>query len=349
MRRHKALPSLLGSLILLVILLLAAWPSPVEPGERERRDAIWWGADRLVQLQNPDGGWSMRGEPGSVRGSRCVVGRALLWASNTTGSDRHRRAAWLAATSLLEILGEEPRSALALDGVFLAEMAHVTGDPGMARAAWAVHRMRRQTHGWNDGWEAAEAYRSPRSGAADPVQRRNLSVWRGLDDVQLAVLVGETKFGREMAEALLRGLELNPEVPGGALAAGRAAEVLPLIPGNPMEPRTREWLLRLRRAQVRPGIVAGDGADGFAYTQDASGALVAFALSRDEELWALARKGASYLTDQQLVRADGQWPVIMVLPRHQVEGARDAAPGVTADAVLALSLVQDRHLRSWRL
>jgi len=328
-----------------VTLIFLAWPVPRPSGDFQRHAAIHWAAQHLVSLQNPDGGWGAQEGEASRRGSRAVVGRAVLWASNATGSREHREAALTAAETLLDELGRAPASALALDGVFLEEVGRFTGREEFRRAAFLVHRWRRAVRGWKDGTAAAESFLQAAEGRGqDAVRDRNLAVWRGLADVQLAVLVGEMGFAEEMARALVRGLELDPDAPAGVLAAGRAAEVLEGLPGDPLSGRVDEWLGRLHLAQAFPGVVPGDGAGEFVYAQDASHALLAFSGSRDGDLWGLAEEGARWFVDCQLRFADGSWAPVLAMPGHSQRAlGTEEAVGVTADVLLALSRIHCRR------
>jgi hypothetical protein len=245
-------------------------------------------------------------------------------------------------------LRRDPRAALALDGIFLVEIGRVTGGEEYTGAALGVHYARRQTRGWSDGASAAASFHAAAGcGLGESARDRNLAVWRGLDDVELARLVGEHRFAEEMGRALVKGLEFDPGAPAGTLVAARAAEVLEGLPGNPMSGRVTEWLGRLRAAQVSPGVVTGDRDGQGVYTQDAAHVLIAFVSSRDSEMWALAQEGSHYLVDCQLRFTDGSWEPVLALRQGVAGGvASGASPAITADVLLALSRVHRPRLET---
>jgi hypothetical protein len=240
----------------------------------------------------------------------------------------------MAADGLLARLAEEPAAAQALNGVFLAEMSLVTGEEQYLRAARWIHETRLRTGRAG----IAEPGSAPPPAGWDEASWRQLQVWRSLDDVELALVLGEEETALTLVGEALSGVALDPDIPGGALATARAVEVLARFPHDPYGARASLALATLREVQVGPGLLGPDASTPYLYAQDAAQGIRTFLVSGDPQLVAAAESGCHFFADSQFQLGTGGWGDVVPLPGHEDEArGAEEQPGITADVLMALS------------
>jgi hypothetical protein len=339
---------IIGSALVLTCLFSASTVSSPGDGLDLLRVSLKSGADRLVELQLPDGGWprSLGGESETAITGRPA--RALLAAHAVLGDPAHLAAADRAADHLLARLGRDPRAARPVNLLFLAELGRAADRADCLAAARRAFERDLVERGRPDGGAAAhELLARPNPTKWSDEGWRNYLMWSAGDLAALSRAVGHERW----SDAFVVGLAATrvPKHDHGwyAMGAGRTLASLSAVPGPAARRLAQVQAGLLRNNEVLPGIPWNETPyDSFAYTLETAAVLGGLLVAPDGESRLAAQDGLLWLARQQsptggwgatfslfaggLTAGAGDW-----VP--EAELAVDETPELDAEVVLALA------------
>ncbi len=176
---------------MLAVALGSASAAMAEDGNREIKEAMARGADRLLVLRNPDGGWG--NWPGDKTQDNLygLTARGLLAAYKVTKNPACLQAAVEAGKALLAIYKLNPSGLpISQDIEFLVDLSKATHDQKYSHVAKA--------------WYANVLEKSPQDRVDDRLKKGNgLAGWAVASDIRVAKRIKQKHYARALAEAII--------------------------------------------------------------------------------------------------------------------------------------------------
>jgi hypothetical protein len=325
----------IGALALLLASLFAAvTQSSSEGHERDvLEEALRRGADRLVELQSPEGAWSIM--PGAQPDVRQAgrSGRALLLAYEITRDPRHLVAARRAARAVLAEL-RAGRAASTCNLQLLADVGPAVGQPSLvetARTAWT------NRHGAPEPdrarAEARELLSMPVPATWDEGNWRNYLLLRAAEEADLARSLGHAAWSDAFVIEAAGAWAPKHDHDYWASAAGSMLGAL----ARSQDPRAARLQLAhrglLETNEVIDGVSWNDTPyDSYVYVSETAAALSGRAVQeRGARERSATFAGLEFLASRQAPH--GGWGAVLSLSELAAnDGEEDVAPAAEAEA-----------------
>jgi hypothetical protein len=345
---RKRLRLVISALALAIAFSASTFSSPGD-GLDLLRSSLKSGADRLVELQSPEGAWPHRlgGFPELSTSGRPA--RALLAAHAVLGQRSHLAAAERTAETLLLQVGRNPRAASPANLLFLAEFGRDQGRSDCLDAAREAFGRYHEALGRPPGAvAAAAALNRPNPTDWSDGAWRNYLLWSSGEIAELAHAVGEPIWAAEYSVGLAESWVPKHDHSWYAMGAGRTLAALARVPGPNAKRLAAVETALLRNNETIPGIAWNETPyDAFAYTMETAAALQGLLVASDVEARLAGQEGLLWLARQQ--STNGGWGSTFSLFEDGVrvgsqdwvpdaELAVDETPELDAEVVLALSI-----------
>ena len=273
--RRRVIVHVALAAVALIALFRVTVESSSRPSSTIVREALTAGADRLLELQRPDGLWpaELHG-PGDLASSGRSA-RALLTAWKATRDSRYLSAASRAADSIIPRLAVAERTHSLGNLMFLAELGEVTGDTKLGEMAHQAWERRLTVAERVDGALAARtlfARKNPTAWLEG--SWRNYVLGRAGDEVELARVVGEDSWAD--AYAVTAAQSWAPKRDYDFWGSATSGMVLALAGSESAEARRLldVELSILRQDELAPGLIWSDSPyDSYVYASETAAVL----------------------------------------------------------------------------
>lgn len=351
--RRRRLRLAVTALVLATGFSVVTHPSSPEDRVRLAR-ALERGANRLVQLQRPDGSWPDDSRRAGDLRSAGRPARALVVAHEVHPDPRYLEAAELTARTLVRALPQNRRLANTQNLLFLAHFGAATGRPDLVDLARHLRRQTLERKGHEDPVVAAEAL----AARENPTRWldgawRNYLLWSAGETVDLARAVGDHEWADRFAVAVASDWAPKHDYKWWTMGAGRMLEALARVPGPEARRLASVQLAALTNNELLPGIAWNDTPyDTHVYAQETASALQGLLASNEPGAHERAVEGLLFLASRQA--PDGGWASTLSLLDVQLapgesgyvppaELALDESAEQDAEIVLSLAMGLGAH------
>jgi hypothetical protein len=317
---------------MVAVALASASAAMAEDGNREIREAMARGADRLVTLQHEDFGWgNFAGDPNTQPKLYGITARGLLAAYKVTKKPAYLDAARKAGDRLLEIHPDDPSGLpYSQDVEFLVDLSKATHNQAYSRVAKA--------------WYAKILERFPDANdrVTDRLEmkggtERKAAGWRVASDIRAAKRTKQKHYARALAEAIIsrhdewegQGTELKYSFLGWGSLLWALHDL-----GDGYNSTIKDY---------RSFLLAKQDPDGSWYgatTQVTAYAVLGLSVAEGEGAERAVARAARFLLARQFEK--GGWPLFPGAPELYSNGA----PQVDGEVLQALLYVRGEHADS---